>query len=187
MKSEESVEYRPSGAGMTDEEIRNLPLDELISLKNSISNYLKCRKLKNRNNEFIGLYMKINKEINLRNNNGVNVKKQIFETKVDKSPLIPKNHLSSSNVNTQGLQATNNDENVSKKNNFLKRKFSFSQSLLDIVFPSFLNDMSKQVYTNTQTAEKAEEISPVSSECYDDEKPLKKINIKKTKKCIKGF
>lgn len=181
-KSEEIVEQKRSGAGMTDEEIKNLSLEELVSLKNSITSYLKCRKLKNRNNEFCGLYMKINNEINLRNSNGITVKKQIFETKVDKSTLIAKNQT---NLSFQNLPNSNTNESLNKKNSFLKRKFSFSQSLLDIVFPSFLNDKLKQKGKNNQQLEKTEDASQSGSEYLDDEKPVEKT--KRSKKCIKGF
>jgi len=180
-KSDEFVENKRSGAGMTDEEIKNLSLEELISLKNSITNYLKCRKLKNRNNEFCGLYMKINNEINLRNSNGITVKKQIFETKVDKSTLIQKNQAQQCSL---GILNSKSNESLTKKTSFLKRKFSFSESLLDIVFPSFLNDNVKQTGKTTQPKENSEEASQTSSEYHDEEKPVKKIN--RSKKCIKG-
>ena len=188
MKAEEASEGKPSGAGMTDEEIKNLPLDELISLKSSISNYLKCRKLKNRNNEFITLYMRINNEISLRSAQGNGTKKAIFETKVDKSPLLTKKQLSSGNLGASDLKTFAAEENNHKKIGFLKRKFSFSQSLHDIVFPSFLNDVvnggKKKVEKITEKI--AEEISQNGSEFFEEEKPAKKVNVNKTKKCIKG-
>lgn len=186
-KADEASEAKPNGAGMSDEEIKSLPLEELVCLKSSITNYLKCRKLKNRNNEFLNLYMRINKEISSRGAAGVIIKKQIFETKVDKSPLVAKKTQSSSNITANNLLA---EDNVSKKNGFLKRKFSFSQSLHDIIFPSFLNDKSKLAALEQSSKEKVgkekqEEASQPTSELFDEEKPAKATTVK-AKKCIKG-
>lgn len=180
-KSDEFLESKRSGAGMTDEEIKNLSLEELVSLKNSITNYLKCRKLKNRNNEFCGLFMKINNEINIRNSNVTTVKKPIFETKIDKNPSTAKNQTQHCSL---GLANTKSNESLTKKNIFLKRKFSFSQSLLDIVFPSFLNDNEKQTGKTSPVKESTEEASQTSSDFLDEEKPVKKKI--RNKKCIKG-
>ena len=172
---------QPSGAGMPEEEIKNMQLEELVNLKNSISNYLKCRKLKNRNIEFLVLYTKINKEINTRNNSVGSVKKQIFETKVERNLTSSKNFSClSSKLDSSSI--VNEEQNIKKPSTFLKRKFSFSESLLDLVFPSFLNDKSNQIPIEKQL----EENSQVSSEYFEDEKPSKKSNGKKTKRCLKG-
>jgi hypothetical protein len=102
--------------------------------------------------------------------------------------LIPKKLPSSGNLGVLGL-ASEDGVGFVKKNGFLKRKFSFSQSLHDIIFPSFLNDKAKlalQVSNNAQSTEKQEEGSQPTSEIFDEEKPMKKGNVVKAKKCLKG-
>lgn len=185
MKSEESsgAELKqPSGAGMTDDEIKNLPFDELINLKNSITNYLKCRKLKNRNNEFLNLYMKINKEFIFRSNSTNTVKKQIFETKVERS-LCNSIITCEGSTKTLTVNSLYTEKKGLKKTSFLKRKFSFSKCLLDLVFPSFLNDKSKLIQMENK---QIDENSQVSSEYFEDDLSCKNSNVLKTKRCIKG-
>ena len=178
--SNKMTENKVSSISMKEGEIQSLPLEELMNLKISIANYLKCRKLKNRNNEFIGLYMKIIKEVNSRDNSSVGkvgLKKLIFETKNEK---IQENKISASSVAVSTVGSEEKNEKKINDVQFLKRKFSFSESLLDLVIPSFLNDKLKNCIN-----EKKEIISQETSE-FDEEKSVKVNKKIKTKKFLKG-
>lgn len=135
-----------------DEEIKKSTLEELLFLKISVYNYLKCRKLKNRNLEFLNLYGKIEKEINQRSN--LNEAK-LIQTK----PSCP------------------------KEKSFLGRKYSFSESLLDLKIPHFLNDKPQEV-------EKKESSESSVSENEDEVNLVKfkqrSMSKKKSNKCMKG-
>ena len=97
--------------GFDSKELMEMCSEELLNLRVSVINYLNCRKLKHRNAEFMKLFHRINHELRLR-------KIMVHPLKLkDKKP---------------------NEININ--NQFLGKKFTFSDSLFEIDFPSFLND-----------------------------------------------
>jgi len=102
--------------GFDSQELREICDGELLNLRASVLEYLNCRKLKNRNSEFLNLYYRILKELKSRN---------IF-IQMQLPPAIMKAK--------EGQDSTK----------LLGKKFKFSSSLYDIDFPNFLNDSPEQ-------------------------------------------
>ena len=149
---------------LRDDEIKNLSTLELLNLKNSVFNYLKCKKIKNRNHNFITVYTKISNEIISRNND--------VSTTIDKKSIIfgtiKENKLNCDNIKT----------NIATNNLLGKKKFNFSNILNDVHFPSFLNDKIEFV------KEPENNMNNLSSN-DDKEISIRKMKIK-TKKCLNG-
>jgi len=97
--------------GFDSKELMEMCSEELLNLRVSVLNYLNCRKLKHRNAEFMKLFHRINFELRQR--------------KITVQPLKSKDKKP--------------DEFI-LNNHFLGKKFTFSDSLFEIDFPSFLND-----------------------------------------------
>lgn len=97
--------------GFDSKELMEMCSEELLNLRVSVLNYLNCRKLKHRNAEFMKLFHRINFELRQRKITVQHIKSK------DKKP----------------------DESI-LNNQFLGKKFIFSDCLFEIDFPSFLND-----------------------------------------------
>ncbi len=124
-------------------------------MRKSIVVYLKSKKLKKRNANFIEVFKRINDELNERN------KKISSELKLNKEFEI----FSTQSRSTQEINLpTKNIRNLSE-NKFLCSKWSFSSGF---EVPSFLNDRSKKNETccgtpNTQLKTPLETLCP---SCY---------------------
>jgi hypothetical protein len=105
-----------------------------LTLRKSIAIYLKSKKLKKRNANFMEVYQRISEELKERKTNSNN-EENGFEgfIKVD---ITQKTSMSSSNV----ISAFNKEENPEKL--FLKRKISMT---IEVEIPSFLNDKKQKV------------------------------------------
>ena len=177
MKSEQKdnsmiKDFSSGNVILKDDEIKNCTTLELLNLKNSVFNYLKCRKIKNRNHNFITVYSKISNEINSRKDDvstTFNHKTIIFETVTDTKPKenlrLKCNNIKETNTATISLLG--------------KKKFYFSKNLFDINFPSFLNDKIEVI------KEEAHNDMCNSSSNDDKEISIKHMKIK-SKKCLNG-
>ena len=105
--------------GFDSKELMEMCSEELLNLRISVINYLNCRKLKHRNSEFMNLFHRINNELKERKICIRSVKAK------EKKPT-----------------------ETSLKTKFLGKKFTFSDSLFEIDFPTFLNDMDGRKHKN---------------------------------------
>ena len=105
--------------GFDTKECKEMCSEELLNLRISVLNYLNCKTLKHRNSEFMNLFHRINQELKER-------KITIHSTKTKEKKT---------NENSQKIK-------------FLGKKFTFSDSLFEIDFPSFLNDKNSRKHKN---------------------------------------
>lgn len=130
---EKSVFEWGTDIGYDKNEIKSTSSGDLVNLRNSIVGYLKSKKLKKRNANFMQVFSRINEELKKRKT----IKETEGENDGTHSERVPKRMLSATGISTNSLD----DDNEFK--GFLKRKTS-STTVLDINIPSFLNDKKQK-------------------------------------------
>lgn len=164
--------------GFQMEEIKNTSTEDLLIIRSSILSYLKSKKLKKRNANYMGVFFRINQELSLRKK----IPKFITTTDIVKN--LPAKEARNNSENKQNFEAfgvSKNSTNFSsakaqklfdffeyeknKNNSFdkklLNRKVS-QDSHLEIDIPSFFNDknslMIKKIKQTLQVKEESEDI-----------------------------
>jgi hypothetical protein len=134
--------------GFNKEEIKKTATEDLLALRKSVLAYLKSKKLKKRNANFMEVYQRINKELKERKILTLKEEESINQgfVKVIKS------------VRSQASATEADSPDDEEEQHFLKRKHSMSISL---EIPSFFNDKKHEVKIKM----KREEEKPLEKPC----------------------
>lgn len=135
--------------GFQMDEIKNTSTEDLLILRSSIISYLKSKKLKKRNANYMGVFLRINQELTLRKK----IPKFITTTDIIKN--LPSREIGNTsqnydvhkNLNCSSANAQKlfdffeyeKNKNKAFEKKLLNRKFS-QDSHLEIDIPSFFND-----------------------------------------------
>jgi hypothetical protein len=134
--------------GFNKEEIKKTGTEDLLALRKSVLAYLKSKKLKKRNANFMEVYQRINQELKER---------KILTLKEEES--INQGFVKVIKSGRSQVSATEADSpNDEEGELFLKRKHSMTISL---EIPSFFNDKKNQ----TESKMKKVEEKPVDKPC----------------------
>lgn len=136
--------------GFNKEEIKKTPTDDLLALRKSVLLYLKSKKLKKRNANFMEVYQRINEELKERKSQ---TKKEEESKNLGFVKVIQSQWTSGSNSET-------NSETDQESRAFLKRKHSMN---IQVEIPAFLNDKKQK---NDSIAKKEEE-KPSDKACVN--------------------
>lgn len=140
--TKEHVLEKGTDIGFEKHEIEQTSTEDLITLRKSIVSYLRSKKLKKRNANFIDVCKRINhvlkerddkKEIDAKSKEGF-VKVELTDNSLDFLSFEPKK-----STRTGFSEQT---EELCLKETFLKRKTS--SAFLEISIPSFFNDKGKE-------------------------------------------
>jgi len=169
--------------GFQMDEIKNTATEDLLIIRSSVISYLKSKKLKKRNSNYMGVFLRINQELYLRRkipkfititdivknlpakeNTNTSQNKQSYE-----SFYVPKN-FNCSSIKAQKL--FDFFEYEKNKNNGLEKKLlsrKVSQDVhLEIDIPSFLNDKNSvkiKKFKERIQAKEEEDIKNSFKEC----------------------
>jgi len=132
--------------GFNKQEIKKTSTEDLLTLRKSILLYLKSKKLKKRNANFMDVYYRINEELKERKH----ISKK--EEESVNSGFVKAEIASQSKLNLNSESHLSNDDFVQESKIFLKRKHSMS---LEVDIPSFLNDkkQKKEISISTKNDE----------------------------------
>lgn len=144
--------------------------------------YLKSKKLKKRNANFMEVFQRINEELKTRKSNVSDeqileysgIRKESFDN-LSKVEIIPKRTMSSTLSVKSSLDCEETGTEAPVK--MLKRKVSTSQVLLEVEIPSFFHDKNQR-FQFGETKQKPETVKK-NQKTEDLEKPT-------FKKCISG-
>jgi hypothetical protein len=128
--------------GFDKKEVQKTRTEDLLMLRKSIVIYLKSKKLKKRNINFMEVYYRINEELKERKNSSYEEKKSEGFVKAD---TAPKRKTSATILHSASLSNIVNEfeEKSSENSSFLKRKTS-SAAVLEVEIPSFFNDKKEE-------------------------------------------
>ena len=139
---------RGTDIGFQMDEIKQNTTEDLLILRSSIYSYLKLKKLKKRNSKYMDLYIRINKELSLRNS--ANTNNENSTNKKEEQSNDAKSTKTNSFSAKSIFEFFETQKNKEKKDDLLCKKLKNS-SQIDI--PNFLNDK-----TNEQIKKKKEVI-----------------------------
>jgi hypothetical protein len=142
--------------GFNKEEIQKTSTEDLLALKKTVVAYLKSKKLKKRNGNFMDVYQRINDELKER-------KKIVIEEKESINSGFIKAEISQGSDDRHETTPSATSEEETKPLTFINRKHSMP---FDVEIPSFFNDKNfndkKQKLMKEKTPDKrAEEDKPI--------------------------
>jgi hypothetical protein len=127
---------RGTDIGFHMDEIKQNTTEDLLVLRHSIYGYLKTKKLKKRNSKYMDVYIRINKELSLRN--AENISREI--PKKEEEP-IEENKTNS--FSAQKLFEFFETQKLKEEEEKLLNKKTKNSTSFDI--PNFLNDKTNEV------------------------------------------
>jgi hypothetical protein len=152
--------------GFNLEEIKNTLTEDLLTLRQSVFQYLRSKKLKKRNANFMNVFIRINVELKARNviipSKNADEKQAGF-VKVE---ISPKRTMSASGL--PGLLNYNPEAAITTTETFLKRKLS-TNAAIEVEIPSFLNDKKQKISNEVELKlkKKNEGEKPVFKSCVN--------------------
>jgi hypothetical protein len=131
---------RGTDIGFHMDEIKQNTTEDLLVLRSSIYSYLKTKKLKKRNSKYMDVYIRINKELSLRNAENKNKE----DSKKEEEPI---EEIKTNSFSAQKLFEFFETQKVKDEENLLNKK----KKSAGFDIPNFLNDK-----TNEQIKKKKE-------------------------------
>lgn len=132
---------RGTDIGFHMDEIKQNSTEDLLVLKSSIYTYLKLKKLKKRNSKYMDVYIRINKELSLRESQTKTKENLEKQYKTNEEISKEKNSFSAQKL----FEFFETQKNKEKEDELLSKKIK-SSSKVDI--PNFLNDKNNEQIKN---------------------------------------